>query len=46
MKKEQLTTTLRPEYKENLSTKAKEKGLSVGQYIEFMLDEMDKNESD
>lgn len=39
MQKENLTTRLRPEYKKNLAELAKAKGLSLGQTIEFLLDQ-------
>jgi len=42
MKKLQLTTTMRPEYKKKLAERAALEGLSIGQYIEKMLDEQGK----
>lgn len=45
MKKENITTTLRPKYKENLAELAKAKGLSLGQTIEFLLDQFFKNQA-
>jgi len=34
--------TLLPKFKSRLEKLAKEKGLSLGSYIEFMLDELEK----
>ena len=45
MKKENLTTRLRPEYKKNLAELAKVKGLSLGQTIEFLLDQYFENQA-
>lgn len=39
MSKENLTTRLRKEYKENLVKLSEAKGLSLGQTIEFLLDQ-------
>ena len=45
MKKENITTTLRPEYKKNLVGLSKAKGLSLGQTIEYLLDQFFENKA-
>jgi hypothetical protein len=43
MKKENITTTLRPQYKQILVNLSQDKGLSLGQTIEFLIDKAEEH---